>query len=218
MAVNRLQSQASALVRSKGATRQNLRILSLAQNTGLILAFALMTALAAQIQVHLPFTPVPITMQTAAVLFTGLALGWRRGAISQAFYLIAGATGAPFFALPGGLHLMGPTAGYLLGFLPMVVAAGLVKRVLADKPLRNGSMSTSIMRPFWAFVGSVLASLPCLALGSFWLKAWLSLSWSQALAMGVTPFLVGDLIKVSVAVAAAELAWRLNPSEHTKNY
>ncbi|HET8738550.1 MAG TPA: biotin transporter BioY, partial [Acidimicrobiia bacterium] len=91
----------------------------------LVVAAAALTALAAQWRIYLPFTPVPITGQTFAVLLTGAALGWKLGAAGQMLYVAAGALGAPVFSdASGGMEVLtGATGGYLIGF---ILAAGLV--------------------------------------------------------------------------------------------
>ncbi|MFQ5343357.1 MAG: biotin transporter BioY, partial [Anaerolineae bacterium] len=91
---------------------------SLARDLGLVVAFSLINAAAAQVSIPLPFTPVPITGQTFAVLLTGALLGSRLGAWSLLLYLAEGAAGLPVFALgrSGLVTLLGPTAGYLIAF------------------------------------------------------------------------------------------------------
>ncbi|HEY7823352.1 MAG TPA: biotin transporter BioY, partial [Acidimicrobiia bacterium] len=91
----------------------------------LVVAAAALTALAAQWRIHLPFTPVPITGQTFAVLLTGAALGWKLGGAGQGLYVAVGALGAPVFTdASGGLEVLtGATGGYIIGF---VFAASLV--------------------------------------------------------------------------------------------
>ena len=100
---------------------------SRAATVALVVSAALLTAVAAQWRFHLPFTPVPVTGQTFAVLLTGAALGWRLGAAGQALYIAAGIAGAPVFTDNGsGWDVMtGSTGGYIVGF---VFAAALVGR------------------------------------------------------------------------------------------
>src|SRR2546423_15708026 len=103
-----------------------------ARGVALVVAFSLLTALAAQVAVPLPFTPVPITLQTFAVLLTGALLGSRLGALALVVYLCEGACGLPFFSLGrGGLaHLLfAPTSGYLLSYpLAAFLTGWLAKR------------------------------------------------------------------------------------------
>jgi biotin transport system substrate-specific component len=155
-----------------------------------ITAFALMTALAAFVRVPLPFTPVPMTLQTLAVLCSAGFLG-RKAAASQALYLAVGAAGLPVFngAAGGFGHLLGPTGGYLSGF---VAAAFIVGWMLEG---RRGMAAT---------IGAmVLGSLLILAAGSAWLSAILKLDFHRSLQMGFLPFLAGDLAKAGMAALAA---------------
>jgi len=154
----------------------------------LSLFFVLATGLGAFVEVPLPFTPVPLTLQTFFVLLgaTLLARGWSVGA--NATYLGAGAAGAAFFAggAAGLTHLWGPSAGYLWAFLP---AAFLVSSLWSRCPALASRL---------ALLSA--ASLLILFSGALWLALFLRLSPSQALLMGVVPFLPGEALKV-MAVA-----------------
>ncbi len=164
----------------------------------LIMLGALFVAALAQIEIPLPFTPVPITGQTFGVLLVGAALGSKRGAASLACYLALGLFGLPFFA--GGAHglniLIGATGGYLIGF----VIAAYVIGLLAERGLER-SVRTSII-PF--LVGTVIIYV-C---GVAWLTVFLG-SFSKALAAGLLPFLIGDAIKLGAASLALPAAWKL---------
>ncbi len=164
----------------------------------LIVLGSLFVAALAQVEIPLPFTPVPITGQTFGVLLVGAALGSKRGAASLTLYLAEGALGLPFFA--GGAHglsvLTGATAGYLLGF----IGAAYVIGRLAEKGLER-SVSTSFI-PF--LVGTVLIY----ACGVTWLAVMLG-SWSKAVTFGLIPFLIGDIIKLLAASLALPAAWKL---------
>ena len=147
--------------------------------------FALLIALAARMSLAIPGTPVPATMQTLAVLLAGALLGPRGGVASVGAYLGAGLAGAPVFATGGGaVCLLGPTGGYLLGFLPAAWIAGLVAR----KHLRLRAL----------FPGLLLATLV------IHLSGWAHLSAlsgaAPAVSLGVVPFLAFDALK---ALAAA---------------
>jgi len=163
----------------------------------LVIAGSLLIAVLAQIEILLPFTPVPITGQTFGVLLIGAALGSKRGAASLILYLIEGGIGLPFFA--GGARglsiLTGATAGYLVGF----VAAAYVIGLLAERGLER-SVRTSII-PF--IVGTVVIYL----FGVAWLGIFLG-SFSQAIALGMIPFLIGDAIKLILASLALPAAWK----------
>lgn len=153
--------------------------------------FLLATALGAYVSLPLPFTPVPVTLQTFFVLLSGAVLGRHWGAGIQATYLVAGGGGVPFFAAgaAGAAILAGPTAGYLLGFVPAAWFAGwLLPRC----------------RTFTArFGGFLLASLLILIPGTIWLGLTLRVTPYAALAMGFLPFLAGDALKCALAATWA---------------
>jgi biotin transport system substrate-specific component len=163
----------------------------------LITFSALFVAAFAQIRIPLPFTPVPITGQTFAVLLAGAALGSVRGAASLALYTAMGALGLPFFAggASGLAYMSGPTLGYLVGF----VAAAYVIGRLAERGLER-SMRTSLL-PFLA--GTLVIYL----FGAGWLA--ILFGMEQALALGVLPFLIGDAIKLVLAALALPAAWKM---------
>lgn len=157
----------------------------------LVIGFALATALAAQVKIPVPGTIVPMTLQTAIVVLAGLTIGARKGALSQALYVGAGALGLPFFAGAAGVAvLFGPTGGYLVGFVLAAWAAG----ALNDRFGRGFARKWLV-----AFAASILIFIP----GMVQLKFFTASSWSQAFMMGVAPFIVGDLIKTTLAALAA---------------
>lgn len=165
----------------------------------LVVAAATLTALAAQWRIHLPFTPVPITGQTFAVLLTGAALGWKLGAGGQTLYLAIGALGAPVFSdASGGIEVFtGATGGYLIGF---VFAAALVGWMAEHRQDRTfPTMFTAFM----------LGSAVIYAFGVGGLMMFAGLSVSGAVAAGVVPFLLGDLIKAGAAGLMLPGAWKL---------
>lgn len=163
----------------------------------LILLGALFVAALAQVEIPLPFTPVPITGQTFGVLLVGAALGSKRGALSLASYLAVGGIGLPFFA--GGAHgwniVIGATGGYLIGF----VVAAYVIGLLAERGLER-SVHTSLI-PF--LVGTLIIYI-C---GVAWLSVVLG-SFGKALAAGLIPFLIGDAIKLVAAAVVLPAAWK----------
>lgn len=164
----------------------------------LVLGGAALVALAAQLE--LPLRPVPLTLQTLAVLLVGAALGSRRGALSLLSYLAAAALGLPVLSGgAGGLaRLLGPTGGYLLGF---VLAAGLVgwlvQRFGSDRSVGGTALAM--------LAGNVLIYLPGLA----WLAHVTGLHGQSLLAAGLVPFLLGDALKLGLAALLLPLAWRL---------
>lgn len=159
-----------------------------------ISAFTLLVFLAAFVRIPLPFTPVPLTLQTLAVL---LSAGWlgRKAVYSQALYLVLGAAGLPVFqGTAGGVaHLLGPTGGYLAGFVLASCLAGWAM----EKP--RGILITALTM--------ATASLLILALGSLWLGVLLKLSPLRAIELGVVPFFAGDLVKSGLA-ALVLWGWR----------
>lgn len=164
----------------------------------LVVAFSLLTALAAQVVIPLPWTPVPITGQTFAVLLTGALLGSRLGALALVAYLLEGAVGLPFFrgGTGGAQQFFGPTAGYLLAF----PAAAFVTGLLAERGWDR--------RFFTAAAAMALGSLLIFAGGWAWLTLFFR-SAAEAFALGVAPFLLGDLLKIALAAAALPAGWAI---------
>ncbi len=167
------------------------------RNAFLISIGALFVALLAQVKIPLPFTPVPLTGQTFAVLLVGATLGSKRGAASLFFYTLLGAFGLPVFAggAAGMAYLSGATLGYLVGF---IVAAYVIGR-LAERGLER-SLRTSLV-PF--LVGTLVIYI----FGASWLT--ILFGFEKALALGVLPFLIGDAIKLVLAALALPAAWKL---------
>lgn len=171
----------------------------------MLLKIALVTAgvgvMTAGAWVSVPFYPVPMTMQTLAVLLVGGLMGPKLGAASVAGYLALGLTGAPVFhnGLGGPAVVAGPTGGYLVGFLPAVVLMGLfARRVRVRASGRNGLLRGLAPLAF----GAVLAEVAIYALGVPWLALFVELDLGQAIAAGVVPFILGDLLKMLVAIGA----------------
>ncbi len=165
-----------------------------------VLLFANLTAVAGRIAINLPFSPVPITGQTLMVLLSGAALGSRRGAASQIAYLLEGIIGLPVFA--GGTSgigvLLGPTGGYLIGF---VACAGLVGWLVERGLCRNAVTGVLTM-----LAGSALVYV----FGAAWLGHFLSGGLPAVLVQGVLPFLPGDVLKSLIAAGVVPSArWTL---------
>ena len=150
--------------------------------------------------IAIPVGPVPIVLQNMFVLLAGLMLGPVWGLACIGIYLIVGLAGLPVFATgtAGVGKLFGPTGGYLLGYLPAVAVTAVVSRAL--KKTFAGDLAAL-----------VLGDLIVFGIGVPWLKVITGMSWSNALAVGMYPFLIGDGFKV---VAAALIAKKLRPLMH----
>ena len=140
----------------------------------------------------IPIGPVPIVLQNLFVLLAGLLLGSRWGVTSVAVYMVAGICGLPvFYGGTAGLqHFVGPTGGYLIGFLPAAYIVGLVSERTAAR----------IAPQVLAMIG---ATLVIYSLGVAWLVQSTQMSFSKGLAVGMYPFLIGDALKIGVAVPMA---------------
>ncbi|MCR9136678.1 MAG: biotin transporter BioY [Alphaproteobacteria bacterium] len=158
-------------------------------------------ALWASAKMHVPFYPVPMTMQSFVVLFIGMSFGWRLGAATVLLYLAQGAMGLPVFSgTPekgiGIAYMLGTTGGYLLGF---ALAAGVVGALAQRGWDRNVFTTFAAM-----LIGNVVIYVP----GLLWLGA--LVGWDKpVLAWGMTPFLLGDLTKILLASAVLPLCWQL---------
>ena len=156
---------------------------------GAVVLGAILVALAAQVSIPLPGTPVPMTLQPMAVLLVGGLLGARLGALSMILYLAMGAAGLPVFTptvpIYGIARLFGPTGGYLLAYPVAAWAVGTV--------VRDGSR-------VWRVACGVFAGLVLIHLGGLAQLAILTGNVSAAARFGTVPFLVGDLLKIAVLV------------------
>ncbi|HEY3735842.1 MAG TPA: biotin transporter BioY [Jatrophihabitans sp.] len=172
---------------------------AIARDAVLVVAGAGLTGLAAQVSIHTSLSPVPFTLQTLAVLVTGAALGSVRGLLSLALYLAAGCAGVPWFANHAhGWSSMGPSAGYVVGF---IAAAGVVG-ALAKRGADRNVLTTALLM----VVGNVVLYVP----GVYWLHHQVAaFSWGQAIHSGFTVFLVSDAIKLVIAALIFPAAWKL---------
>ncbi|NOZ77065.1 MAG: biotin transporter BioY [Euryarchaeota archaeon] len=178
------------------------------QKVSLALAFAGLTGLAAQARLYLPFTPVPVTGQVFAVLFSAIALGRFWGGFSQVLYVAIGAMwvpwfapkeGAPIFSKGGFEVITGATGGYIIGFVLAAFLIGwLVDSYIAARRVRY------LVPIFLAGVAIIYAC------GALWLAHVLGVGMERAIALGVLPFVAVDIMK---AVLAAVLASAVLPKE-----
>lgn len=166
------------------------------RDIALVVGAAGLTGVAAQISFPIPGTPVPVTMQTFAVLLSGAALGFHRGGAGMILYLLAGAAGVPWFA-GGSSGFGGASFGYVVGF---VLAAALVG-VLAG---RGGDRT-----PMRTLATMTIGTITIYLVGVPWLMVVTGAGLPTALAQGVVPFLIGDALKVLLAAGLLPGAWKL---------
>lgn len=172
------------------------------RDLALVVGGTLFIAVSAQISIPLPFSPVPLTGQTFAVLLTGAVLGSGLGLASTALYLAAALAGLPVLSpTETGTHLTGtavlsmPTLGYVIGFMLASLAVGtLAERGYSRTPLRT-------------VLAMVVGNVIIYSLGLLWLQHALAASWSDTIAWGLTPFLIGDALKVALAAGLLPAAW-----------
>jgi biotin transport system substrate-specific component len=161
-----------------------------------IITFALLTGTGAFFRIPLPFTPVPLTLQTFFVLLSGAVLGSRKAFYSQILAFSMGAAGVTAFAAgKGWLVIFGPTGGYLLGFMLAALFVGL---------LHKYSENPSFLFSVWAMA---LGNLIILGLGTIRLAAFVG-GMEKALLLGFYPFIIGDIIKIISAAALFQLMAR----------
>ena len=167
------------------------------QNVVLIAGASLLTALAARIAIPVPWSPVPITGQTFAVLLSGSVLGARRAFLAQCLYLFEGAMGLPFFAggAAGVAKLLGPTGGYLIAFPFAAAMTGAFAEHELDRT------------PARMFIIMIAGSVVIFGLGLGQLSRFLPAD--SLLASGLLPFIPGDLIKAALAAAVFPVTWKL---------
>ncbi|PIR23089.1 MAG: biotin transporter BioY [Deltaproteobacteria bacterium CG11_big_fil_rev_8_21_14_0_20_45_16] len=175
-----------------GDIRINSRLLQASLAATQIIVFSLLTAVSSKFSVELIFSPVPISLQSLVVISAGLFLGPWKGAASQVVLIAWGLAGFPVFAraLPGIVVLLGPTGGFIIGF---VFCAFLV-----------GWMAQNIFPQGWIkeYALILLASMFIFLPGVLWLKVWTGTSIQQTLKLGFLPFLPGDIVKCGMALLA----------------
>ena len=174
-----------------------------AYRVGVVIAGSLLVAALAQVQFHLPFTPIPVTGHTLGVLLVGAALGPELAVASMLLYVAEGALGLPFFA--GGGHgwslltFSSVSGGYLWGFVAMAAVVGALARRGWDRTIRS---SISAM---------LIGEIALYAIGVPWIAAAAGIGIQRALVLGLYPFVVGDVLKLLAAAGLLPAAWRLPP-------
>lgn len=149
---------------------------------------------------HIPISPVPISLGMLAIYFAASVLGMKLGFVSVTIYLLLGLIGLPVFTdfMGGPGKLLGPTGGYLIGYLFMALICGFFTDKWSDKIVIN-------------FFGMLLGTAACYLFGTLWLGYQLSLSFTEALMAGVIPYIPGDIIKLVIAmIIGGQLRKRLH--------
>jgi biotin transport system substrate-specific component len=167
----------------------------------LVAAGIAVLAIAAKIKLPVPPSPVPVTMGTFAVLSLGAAYGPRLGLVTILGYMLVGVLGFDVFAgssaeKAGLAYMMGGTGGYLLGYVLATLALGLAARAGWDRRV--------ILMAVAMLIGNALIYVP----GLLWLSGFAE-SWQQTLAWGITPFLIGDAMKLALAAVLFPALWKL---------
>lgn len=156
-----------------------------------------MLCIVGPLSVPLPFSPVPISLTNLAIYISLYILGMKRGCVSYLIYLLIGFTGVPVFsAFTGGPgKLLGPTGGYLVGFIMMAWIGGFCIDRWPARPLR-------------CFLGLAAGTCVCYLFGTLWLAIQAELTFAQALVSGVIPFIAGDILKIFFAMAVGPAVQR----------
>jgi biotin transport system substrate-specific component len=167
------------------------------REVALILGGSLLIALSAQLQFILPFSPVPITGQTFTVLLLGALYGSKRGPATVITYLALGVMGLPVFAggAFGVARLVGPTAGYLVGFLAAAFVVGLLSERGWDR------------KPWTTAASMIIGNGIIYMTGVLWLSRFVG--WQAVLSTGFLPFLAGDALKIALAAILLPAGWKL---------
>lgn len=163
----------------------------------LVLGGSLLIALAAQLQIVLPFSPVPVTGQTFAVLLLAALYGSKRGPATVITYITLGVLDLPVFAggAAGMTRLLGPTAGYLIGFVVAAFVVGWLSERGWDR------------KPWTTAVSMVFGNIVIYIVGITWLSRFIG--WEAVLGAGVLPFIAGDGLKIALATVLLPTGWRV---------
>lgn len=167
------------------------------QKTKTLVLIGMMTAVICvlgPLSIAIPFSPVPISFTNLAIYFTAAILGWKRGTVSCLLYLLIGFMGVPVFSnfSAGPAKLLGPTGGYLIGFVFMALITGFAADRFKNKIHMN-------------IIGMAIGTLVTYAMGTIWLAYQLDLSFKAALFAGVIPYIAIDGIKIIIAAVNAPI-------------
>ena len=174
----------------------------------IFLAFIGSILLAISSKIKIPFYPVPMTMQTFVVVLIGLLYGWKLGVFTVTLYLFEGAIGLPVFAgTPekgiGLVYFTGPTMGYLIGFLLAVFISGYFFPKIKNSGQNVGSLFGKLIISAKLFMLFVASMLSIYILGIIWLSNFVG--WDKVLVLGVYPFLLAEIFKISILTVLAKL-------------
>ena len=176
---------------------------ALVRDVLLVVGGAALTGLLAQLALPVPGSPVPVTAQTFGALTVGAVLGWQRGLLSLALYLVAGVVGVPWFAA-GGSGAAGASFGYVIGFM---VAAGVVGALASRGGDRHVLSTVATM---------VLGNAVVYAFGLPYLMAVLHVDLGTAFSLGMKNYLLGDALKIALAAGCLPGAWRVMDRLHRR--
>lgn len=168
---------------------------STVQNVMIVLISSIALGLVSQVALHL-WWPVPVTLQSAMVVLLGLTIGSKRAAAAVVLYLLQGAIGLPVFAggLSGFIYLVGPSGGFLWGFLPAAFLAGY---------LMEKGMAKNV---FSIFATALVSSAVIFFCGALYLHTFFN--WQQVYAFGIQPFLLIEPVKLLIAASLAQFCWK----------
>ena len=168
-------------------------------NAVLVVSGVLGLAALAQIAIPIPGSPVPVTGQTLGVLILGTAYGSTLGVTTFAIYILAGVAGAPVFANSGnGLdRIVGATGGYLIGMLVATFVLGQLARFRLDQNFLT------------ALPSMLIGTITTFAFGLVWLHQYTGQSWDWTIKAGLTPFIVGEVLKIAIAGTSLPVVWRI---------
>lgn len=158
-------------------------------NLTVIALFTAIMCILGPLSIIIPVSPVPITFTNLAIFLAVIILGWKKGTISYLVYMLIGFVGVPVFSgfTAGPGKLLGPTGGYLIGFIFMAIIAGLIIEKFPDNKILH-------------VAGMVLGTLVLYAFGTAWLAYQANMPFGAALMAGVVPYILGDAIKIIIAL------------------